>query len=218
MVLFYNKAKINPYIILLKKKKISLNFNNKFYLRENLLTNKLVLDNEFHIIEKKNDLKFNLTVNSITLSTNCYQHNVNEKLKFNKISSNFLFNNNFLFKLLNILTKTKHALIVTTIKKGGLYAFTSGLKGFLPQSHFYKSINKILCLPQYNFQTLCIFLNKKNNILDQNKNIFFLPNFSLKLKFFLPKKTKNFNNKRKKKYKKKTKFNFVFLFYKNITI
>jgi len=216
MVLFYNKTKFKSYIYLIEKKIISFSFSNKFYLRGKSFNNKQILDNESQISEKNFELKVNLTGNSTAFSTNFYKHNFNEKLKFKNTNLKFIFNKKFIFKLLDILTKTKNSLIVTTIKRGGMYAFNNGLKGFLPQSHFYKVLNKILCVSQYTLKTISSFFSKKTVFLEQNKNIVFLPNFKLKLKFFLPKKNKNFNNKRKKKYKKKKKFNFIFLFYKNI--
>ena len=216
MIFFYNKAKTSSYILLTKKKIISFDFNDKFYIRGSSLNNKINLDNENVIVENKLELKNTIIGNSISLSKTFLKHSFNEKLKFNNVNTKFFFKKNYIINFLNILTKSKTFLIITSTRKGGMSVFTNGIKGFLPRSHFYKITQKILCVPRYNAQSLFFFFNKKNKIIEQNLNIVFFPNFNLQLKFFIPKKFKNFNNKRKKKYRKKTKFNFVFLISKNI--
>lgn len=217
MTLFYNKLNLNSYILLLNKKIISLNFNEQFYIRGYALNKEISLDNDnFLITSNKLKLKTSFIGNSMLLSKFFLKHNFNEKLQFQNCNYKLFFNKNFMIKLLNILTKKKNFLVLTTTRKGGVLVFTNGLKGFLPRSHFYKIAQKILCIPTYNIQSLFFLFNKKNKRIEQNLNIFFFPTFNCNLKFFIPKKIRNFNNKRKKKYRKKTKFNFVFLMSKNL--
>ena len=59
MILFYNKLNLHSYILLLDKKLISLNFNEKFYFRGYSLNKDLILDNEnFLISTNKLKLKY----------------------------------------------------------------------------------------------------------------------------------------------------------------
>lgn len=221
MISFYNKSKTNFYKFLLDKKISSFYFNDKFYNRGYSPTNKIILDNELFLIEKVfTKKKHSLLGNSISLSKNIFQHNFNEKIRFQKCNYRNFFKKNYSIKLLNILNKKRNFLIVTTTNKGGVSVFTNGLKGFLPRSHFYKIARIVLRAHKLSIQPLFYFFrilfHDKSKLIKQKLNIFFLPDCQYNLTFFLPKKIRKFNHKRKKKYRKKTKFNFVFLISENL--
>jgi len=178
MILFYNQSKKNSYLLLIKTKIISFNYNDKFYFRGQSLSNKFILDNENILLENKLILKDYLLGNTLSLSPTLLQHNFNSKLNFENFHFQNFFKKNYTIKLLKILNKNTSFLITTTIKKGGMSVFSNGLKGFLPRSNFYKMVQKILCLPKYNIQSLFFLLNKKNKLIEQNVIICFIHKFN----------------------------------------
>ena len=206
--LLYNKKTLKTAIIMLDNKTFVFNYS-KFFIRNNLNSKDLILDNSLEISAGLSKVEYNIPGYSIIVNKFLYNHKLDKNLKFYWFNPTINLSQNLMQHITNI--KVKNFIFFTKVTKGGVECYASGFKGFLPKEH--------LTLVVKHLKNYCLKSKLNYFIILNSKSKF----FCLKIPVNLSKLTvisSNIRNGYYKKYKNthtiNNKFNIIFNYPKQL--